>query len=295
MTKLRQIDDAIGAHARLVLDGAECLVQGRSAHQHYEVWQTPAFGRLYRLDGHFMAAEADEYRGHESLVHVAALAHPTPRRALVLGGGDGGSARELLRHPGIECVVVAELDASVVELCRRHLPALEQGVFDNARVELRIGDALDYVAAALDEGVVFDLIVFDLTDAGGSAAALHETDFLRRCRRLLTPDGLAVVQLGSAFHQRAQLATIGARLASVFEVFRPYVVDLPLYGGGWMLACVSARTDPCRLTPDEIERRLCERGIAGLRHYNGDIHRAQFALSNDLRRLFDFGDGHRIG
>lgn len=283
--------DRLGADAALELHGARLLHEGHSSFQRYEVWDTPTFGRLYRLDGHFMAAEADEFNGHESLIHVAAIAHPAPCRALVLGGGDGGSARELLRHPSIGRVIVAELDAEVVALSRRYLAPIHGGAFDDGRVELRIGNAYDHVMqqAAAGGGEGYDLIVFDLTAADqGPAAALHGEAFFHACKACLRPGGALVVQLGSPFYQSALVARLHHALHRSFAVVRPYVVDIPLYGGAWAMACASDRLDPVRIEPDEVERRLAARRIDALHHYNGDVHRAQFALSNRLRRLFSF-------
>ena len=119
-----------------------------SPYQHIEVWDTPQLGRLFTLDGRPMTAIGDEFIYHECMVHPAALAHPLPKAALVLGGGDGGAARQLLRHPSIERIVVAELDAEVVRLTREYLPEVHGGAFDDPRVELVIGDAAHFVAGA---------------------------------------------------------------------------------------------------------------------------------------------------
>lgn len=283
MTETR-VADALGRTTELVLEGGRLLAKGRSLFQSYEVWETPEFGRLYSLDGHFMASEADEFHGHENLVHVAAIAHPSPQRALVIGGGDGGSARELLRHPTMERVVVVELDATVVELGRRYLASVQQGVFDDPRVDLRIGDGLDYVTQGASAGSEsYDLIIFDLTGADGPAAALHEEAFFRACRDRLNQGGALVVQLGSPFYQRAQVVMMAAALSRVFRMPSPYLVDIPLYGGAWAMACAADELDPRALDAAEVERRLAGRGMHTLRYYNGELHCAQFALPNPLR------------
>ena len=139
---------------------------------------TVPFGRLFRLDGHFMTSEKDEFFYHENLVHPAALTHPKPVRALIVGGGDGGSAEELLKHPSIESVTLAEIDASVVAISRTHLRSVHGGAFDDPRLTLRIGDGFAYVRSAADR---YDLIVLDLTDPGGPSEALYTTDFYRAC------------------------------------------------------------------------------------------------------------------
>lgn len=278
------IEGRLAPDVKLTVSPLIPRVSGRSAHQTYEISESATFGRLYALDGDLMATEADEYCCHESLVHVAAITHLAPRRALVLGGGDGGTTRELLRHPTMEQVLVAELDAEVLAVNREHLGAIHRGVFDDRRVAVRIGDALDYVYGYADSGAQpYDLIIFDLTDAAGAAAPLHSVDFFHACRRCLSKDGAVVVQLGSPFYHRDSFAALAVSLGEVFGIVRPYRVDVPSYGGSWGMAVASDSLDPAVLSPNEIERRLCGRRISGLRHYNGDIHRAQFALPNDLR------------
>ncbi|MFM0501103.1 spermidine synthase [Paraburkholderia caffeinilytica] len=127
---------------------ARRLARVDSTYQRIEVWDTPQLGRLFTLDGRPMTSTGDEFIYHECMVHPAALAHPSPKAALVLGGGDGGAARQLLKHPGIERIVVAELDADVVRMTREYLPEVHGGAFDDPRVELVIGDAARYVAEA---------------------------------------------------------------------------------------------------------------------------------------------------
>ena len=109
------------------------VMQTTSRYQHIEVWDTPALGRLFLLDGRPMTASGDEFIYHECMTHPAALAHPAPRRALILGGGDGGAARELLKHTQIETIVIAELDAAVVAMARQCFPEVHQGAFDDPR------------------------------------------------------------------------------------------------------------------------------------------------------------------
>lgn len=274
----------LGAATDMVLRSAVLLDKGRSSHQSYEVWDTPDFGRVYLLDGRLMAAEAVASYGHEALIHPVALAHPEPRTALVLGGGDGGSARELIRHPCIEAITVVELDDAVVALARRYLPAIHDGAFENGRVRLIIGDAHAHVLANAESvaGVRYDLIVFDLTDPDGTAAALHEASFFAACKACLRPGGAIVVQLGSPHYHRSQVVALVARLAQSFACVRPYLSDVPVYGGAWAFASASDALDPSGLDPVEIERRVRARGLA-VRHYNGNLHRAQFALPTDLQ------------
>lgn len=259
-----------------------CLEKFRSPHQQIEVYETPDFGRLFRLDGAFMSSERDEFFYHENLVHLPALAHREPKSALVLGGGDGGSAKELLKHPSMERVVIAELDQAVVDIARRHLPAVHRGALDNPKVEICIGDGLAYVRNSQE---AFDLILFDLTDPGGASAPLHTAEFYAACRARLAPGGALALHIGSPLAQPERFRASVRDLRSVFAIVRPYTLFIPLYGTLWGMACASDSLDPALLTAQEVESRLGERGIADLRYYNGDTHRAVLAQPNYLRAL----------
>lgn len=268
------------------LKGGRLLEEGHSRWQAYEVWETPRFGRLFRLDGCFMTSERDEFLYHENLIHVAGIAHPGLRRALIIGGGDGGSAEELLKYPGIERIVIAELDEKVIEISRRYLGEVHRGALDDARVEIRIGDGMKYVhETGPAAGDRYDIVVLDLTDPVGPAEALYAADFFAACKALLAPGGAIVLHVGTPFFQPERVRELVVRLRRVFACVRPYFLYIPLYGSLWGMACASDVLDPQALAADEVDRRLGERGIAGLRHFNGAVHCAQFALPNHLRSL----------
>lgn len=275
----------LAADARLALDRRAASREFAGAYQRIGVETTARFGRLYRLDGDAMAAEADEFIIHESLVHMVALAHPAPRTALILGGGDGASARELLKHPGLDGIAVAELDPEVVRIVAAEIPTLPAGAFENPRVRLCLGDAGDTLRALHAQGESFDLILFDLTEPDDPACAhLHCTDFLRLCAASLTPDGLIHLQLGSPFYQPDKVRALYRRLLGVFPWARPTLIDVPLYGGPWLLAAAGTASEA---QPDAatLAVRLAERGICGLRYYNPALHLARAALPNYVRDI----------
>jgi spermidine synthase len=254
----------------------------RSAFQAIEVHDSVPFGKLFRLDGHFMTSERDEFFYHENLVHLAALAHPRPERALIVGGGDGGSAEELLKHPSIRSVTLAEIDAAVVDIARKYLGTVHGGALDDPRLSLVIGDGFDYVRQATQR---FDLIVLDLTDAGGPSTLLYTPDFYRACAARLAPDGALTLHIASPVAHPERVRAGMRNLRTAFPLVTPYLTSVPLYGGMWMMACASATLDPANLSAEEIDRRIAERGIARLQYYNGDMHRAAFALPNFVRDL----------
>lgn len=266
--------------------GGQLLEAGRSPWQSYEVWETPRFGRLFRLDGCFMTSERDEFYYHENIIHVPGIAHAGPRSALIIGGGDGGSAEELLKYPTMQRIVIAELDEQVVTIARRYLQNVHHGALDDRRVEVRIGDGMKYVhedgPAAGDR---YDMIVLDLTDPVGPAEALYAADFFAACRALLTEGGVLSLHIGTPVYQPGRVQALVQRLRSVFACVRPYFLYIPLYGSLWGLASASDTVDPAALSANEVEQRLDEREIAGLQHLNGAVHCAQFALPNHLRAL----------
>ena len=267
-----------GFHVRSVRE----LERFRSPFQAVEVHDTASFGRLFRLDGHFMTSERDEFFYHENLVHVAAVTHPQPERVLIVGGGDGGSAEELLKHPSIKSVTLAEIDLAVVDISRKYLTAVHRGALDDPRLTLKIGDGFAHVRESAEQ---YDLIVLDLTDAGGPSLKLYTPEFYRACAARLAPMGALTLHIASPVAHPDRIRATIASLRSAFPVVAPYLTSVPLYGGLWMMACCSALLDPRTMTPLQVDRRVAQRGVGDLQFYNGDTHRAAFALPNFVRAL----------
>ena len=273
-----QLTDDWGFYIR----SARRFEQFRSAYQAIEVHDSVPFGKLFRLDGHFMTSERDEFFYHENLVHLAALSHPEPERALIVGGGDGGSAEELLKHASIRSVTLAEIDARVVDIARTYLGTVHRGSLDDPRVTLVIGDGFGFVRTAIEH---YDLIVLDLTDPGGPSDLLYTPDFYRACASRLTPRGALTLHIASPIAHPDRIRETLANLRAAFSVVTPYLTSVPLYGGMWMMACASATLDPKSVSAEEIDRRIASRGIANLQYYNGGMHQAALALPNFVREL----------
>jgi len=254
----------------------------RSQYQDVEVHDSVAFGRLFRLDGHFMTSEKDEFFYHENLVHIAALAHPAPSRALVVGGGDGGSAEELLKHPSMTSVTVAEIDGSVVDIARRHFRTVHRGALDDPRVSVRIEDGFRFVENAREQ---YDLIVLDLTDPGGPSTALYTAAFYEACAARLTPHGAMTMHIASPVAHGDRIRDALAALRVAFPKVTPYLTSVPLYGGLWMMACCSRTLDPRMHDAATIDARIAERRLGALQYINGETYRAALALPNFVRAL----------
>ena len=254
----------------------------RSRYQDVEVHDSEAFGKLFRLDGHFMTSEKDEFFYHENLVHIAALAHPAPARALIVGGGDGGSAEELLKHPSMASVTIAEIDGSVVDIARRHFRSVHHGALDDPRVAVRIEDGFRFVENSREQ---YDLIVLDLTDPGGPSTALYTSDFYRACAARLTPQGAMTMHIASPVAHGERIRDALAQLRVAFARVTPYLTSVPLYGGLWMMACCSQTLDPRAHDATAIDARIAARKLGGLACVNGETYRAALALPNFVRAL----------
>lgn len=247
-----------------------------------EVYDTPELGRLFRLDGFNMTSERDEFFYHEPLVHPAAVAHPAPRRALVIGGGDGGSSEELLKHRTLERVHMAELDPDVIAVAKAHFGRVHRGAFDDPRLAVTVGDGLAYLRQT---GERYDLIAMDLTDPVGPSMALYSPETFALTKRAMAEGGALVLHIGSPFSHPERVRTTIGNLRQVFRRVTPYFVHIPLYGSIWGFACASDSLDPSTLSPAEADRRLAERGVGDLQYYNGAIHQAVFAQPNYVRAL----------
>lgn len=271
-----------GAHLADILRRGKLLERFRTDYQEVAVYDTAEFGRLYSLDGSLMASERDEFFCHENLVHPAAISHPEPHSALIIGGGDGGSAEELFKHPSIEKVTLVELDAGVVAIARKYLETVHHGAIDDPQLTLHIGDGLDYIRAATEK---FDLIVLDLTDPGGPSEPLYTAEFYAACRAHLALGGALSLHVGSPVAQPQRFRETVRTLRSVFPLVRPYLLYIPLYGTLWGMACASDSLDPLALDAVAVDGVLAQRGIADLQYYNGDTHRAVLAQPNFVRKL----------
>lgn len=250
--------------------------------QHLELLESKDLGLTLRLDGCLMTAEREEFFYHENLVHPAAIAHPNPRKALILGGGDGGALEELLKHNTIESATLVDIDGDVIEVSRQHLQAIHKGALDSPRATVVVGDGAQFVRETQDR---FDLVLLDLTDPETPAGPLYTPTFFAECKKILAEGGAMVIHLGAPFYEPEQVTRLNAELQAVFKHVSAYGLHIPLYGAYWAMAVVSDSLVPTTLTVNEVEQRLEERGIADLQYYNSDVHAALFALPNYYRKL----------
>ncbi|CAB4951958.1 unannotated protein [freshwater metagenome] len=214
---------------------------GQSAFQHYVIGENPAFGRMLALDGVIQSTEADEFIYHEGIVQPAMLAAGSPRWVLILGGGEGATAREVLRWSSIVRLDMVDIDAEVVAACREHLPRHHQGAFDDPRLALVHADAVGYLKTQGGSGAKYDVVISDMTDPveEGPATFCFTREYFASVSEVLTDSGVLVVQAGPVSPVEIALhAKVIRTLHAEFPYVAPYSIDAPCYSRplGFVLA-----------------------------------------------------------
>lgn len=251
----------------------ESLLVEQTPFQRLAVLDTYLYGRMLVLDGAIQTTEEDEFVYHEMITHVPLITHPQPREVLVIGGGDGGTVREIVKHPDVSRVRLVEIDDRVVAAARRFLPSLSQAL-DDPRAEVIIADGAEYVRAMRE---ACDVIIIDSTDPVGPAVKLFEADFYQTVHDALTPEGLFVAQSKSPYLDRDLIREILAIMRSLFPIALIYTAAIPTYPSGfWSFVLGSKQHHP--LTFDEGRAEKLE-----TRYYSPEIHRAAFTLPREIR------------
>ena len=242
----------------------------RSALQEVKVVETAGFGRMLLLDSVVQVSERDEQVYHEMIAHVPLFVHANPVRVLVVGGGDGGTVREVLRHPSVEFCRLVEIDPIVIEACREHFPWTAP-VLDDSRCALTIGDGVEFVRESTE---AFDVIIVDSSDPQGPAASLFGDAFYRDVRRRLTADGIVVSQAGSPFYDADVQASLVGVLGGVFPRVHLYNYSNLVYPGGLWSFTYASVGDRCPIAG--LRTGSVEALEPGLSYYGEAVHRAAF-------------------
>ncbi len=246
------------------------LVRRRTPYQRLDLAETEAHGRVLALDGRFMLSERDEFFYHEMLVHPALLFHPFPRHVLIVGGGDGGALREVLRHP-VERATLVEIDPEVIEVAKEWLPSVHQGAFSDPRVRVVTMPGEEFLPQHREE---FDVILVDSTDPIGPGAALFREDFFRACREALRQGGVLALQAGSPWFHPEELRGVVHALKPLFPTVLPYLGFMPLYPSGMWAYVLAAAGAP---SPQELAQRFSERRLSP-RYFRPEVFQAATVL-----------------
>lgn len=262
---------SFGLHVKNMLHSVQ------SPFQRVDVFESTGFGRILTLDGLMMCSDRDEFVYHEMISHVPLLVHPNPRRVLVIGGGDGGTLREVLRHDCVQEAVLCEIDNEVVEAARRYFPGLAVGL-NHPRANVQIADGVDFVKKS--PSASFDVVIVDSTDPIGPGEGLFSGDFYREVKRILTKGGIAMAQCESPWENSFDLAKVYGNLKSAFSNVYSMVGTIPSYPYGyWSWGFASDDTHPFH----EINLKKAAVIEQNSKYYNVDLHRAAFALPNFLK------------
>jgi spermidine synthase len=261
-----------------VFEVERVLFEHQTEHQHLIIFENNLFGRVMALDHIIQTTERDEFIYHEMFAHVPMLTHPKPERILIIGGGDGGLLREVLRHQNPKLkVTMVEIDGTVIEMAKTHLPKHSQGAFDDPRAEIVIADGMDFMR---ETNETFDIILSDSTDPMGPGLALFSNPFYEAAAKCLGEHGILVTQNGVSMLQLDEIVTTHQRLKNYFAHPTFYRADVPTYVGGNMnLSFSSQQKAPYEQPEATLLARYEQAGLAGkTRYYHPRLHRASFQL-----------------
>lgn len=269
-------------HVKFSIQVDRHLHSEQTDYQRIDIFDTKEFGTMMVLDGYVMLTQKDEFIYHEMIVHIPMAVHPLVKKVLIIGGGDGGSAREVLRYPQVEQVDLVEIDERVVEISKQYLPTTACS-FDDARLHCYFADGLKYIRHCSDE---YDLIIVDSTDPFGPGEGLFTKEFYGNCYKALKEDGIMVNQHESPFYDEDAFAMQRAhqRIVKSFPISRVYQAHIPTYPSGhWLFGFASKKYHPVE---DFQPQRWKELGIK-TRYYNANLHKASFALPNYVEELME--------
>ncbi len=254
----------------LALSLKKVLLDVKTKYQHVQIVEIEEFGRTLILDGLIQCAEADEYLYHESLVHPVMTTHPKPKKVLIIGGGDGGALREVLKHNLVEEVVLVDIDGELVEIAKKYLEVIHRGSFNDPRSKVVIMDGFKFIEESNDQ---YDVVILDLTDPHGPeiAKALYSKEFYSRLRSRLYDDGVIVTQSGSSFFFPNTYGRTVSNVRQVFNIVREYSVWVPSFGYACNFILASNSYDPVKLSMYEVNERLRVRNVS-TSYYNGEVH-----------------------
>ena len=264
---------------------ARTIVEAQTKFQHVEILQTAAYGKTLVLDGRIQSSQGDEFIYHEALVHPGMLTtEGPPRSALVIGGGEGATLREILRYPSITRAVMVDIDGEVVELCKVHLPEMHRGAFDDPRSEVRHEDARAYLEKSKDR---FDFITVDLVEPleEGPACMLFTQEFYSLVRDRLTPGGTMSMQAGmTKLGELGFFTSIHRTLREVFPMVAAYQSFISCFGTPWGFIVASKKVDPAGQGAPAVDKLIAERIKGSLEYWDGVTHQHAFSLPKFIRK-----------
>lgn len=256
----------------------EHLYSEKTPFQQIDVYDSYELGRFFTLDDIMMVNEKDEFIYHDMIVHVPLTVNPSIKHVLVIGGGDGGSVRELTRYPSIESIEMVEIDEIVVRTCQKYIPQTTSGLTD-PRVSLKFEDGLAYVK---NSKKVYDLIIVDSTDPIGPGEGLFSQEFYQNCYRILADNGILINQHESPYfpYNAREMRRAHKKIKGLFPIAKVYQAFIPTYPSGhWLFGFASKQLDPIQHVTEAYIETLGQ----VTKYYNKDLHKASFVLPNYVK------------
>lgn len=268
----------------LTTEVSDILYRGHSQFQDIIVADSKEFGRMLVLDGVFQTSIKDEFMYHESIVHIPMFLHPNPKKVLIIGGGDGGAAREAVRHPEVESVTMVDIDGKVIELSKQYFPEIAKAIIEgDPKLTVKVGDGIAFMREAEN---YYDVIIVDCSDPVGPGEGLFSYDFYKDTFRALKDDGLFVQQTESPFMHRKLVKDIFDCVSDIFPITRLYTAFIPLYPSGMHCFTMgSKKYDPLTWQPKR-------KRTFPTRYYNEGIQQSAFVLPNFVKDLL-YGEKER--
>lgn len=284
-SKQRYIVEALNPNFGYFYRAGKTLHTSKTKYQNIEVIESEEFGRVMLLDGVTQVTSRNEFLYHEPMVHPALIGHPNPSDVLIIGAGDGGILREVLKHDTVERAVMAELDGGVVDFCAKLMPEISDGAFTDRRTKLEIGDGRKYVEKTKSK---FDIVIMDMTDPFGPAVMLYTKEFFNAVKKTFkTPDGIFVMHTESPISRPRTFQQCHRTLKGVFKYRRTFYLYIHMYAVLWSVTVCSDNVDVTTFNAVDIGVRLNARGVSGLKCYNGATHQAMLTPMPFVQDLLD--------
>ena len=262
----------------------QLIFQTKTKYQNLEIYNTEDYGKILCLDNTFQTSDFDEFLYHEPLIHIPHIALKNPKSVLIIGGGDGGAIKQVLKYKSIENITVVELDEDVVKYSIQYLPQISDGAFNSNKVNLIIGDGKKYIESTNQK---FDCIILDLTDPFGPSASLYTSEFFTKIKQNLNHNGILSLHIQSPITRPLILQRIYSTLKSVFTHVNTIFNYIPLYGTLWGFGIASNTINIDTITSNDIKNILNQHNINDLKFYNEKTHFALTAIPNYIQNILN--------
>ncbi|KMY42886.1 spermidine synthase [Bacillus sp. FJAT-27916] len=267
-------------NVKLSIKVEKLLYSGQTEYQRIDIFESKEFGRFLTLDGFMMLTEKDEFIYHEMITHVPMMVHPNPEKVLIIGAGDGGAVRELVKYESVKQIDLVEIDEMVVDVCKKYLPQTACAL-DDPRLQIHYEDGLKYIRSCEDQ---YDLIIVDSTDPFGPGEGLFTREFYGSCYKALHEDGIMVNQHESPFYKEdvAAMQRAHKRIVESFPISYVYQAHIPTYPSGhWLFGFASKKYHPVK----DLKREAFKDAHLHARYYNPKLHVGAFSLPTYVEEL----------